>query len=152
MRVQVPWMPTRPSPAVFGQRAARVLGSLEPVPLAASRLWLAQAFIVLQVTMSMHGAAPGDALRGVWWENTLHGVVASGFGTSLQAICPVLVAVGLFCRPAGTLLLVQVLLIRILPLDAAGEPSTVRVFWIVLLVEITALSLPICYHHLMLIS
>ena len=73
----------------------------------AIRLWLAQAFLVVQVRemMASPSSGPSAPLGPSWWLGALHGVMASGPGAAFQGACPVLLAVGLLCRPVAPAML-----------------------------------------------
>ena len=112
------------APLGVGAKLARLF---EPWLLLLTRVWLAQAFPTLQV-LSMLG---GDhdlsaALAGVWWIDTFRHVAASGPGSAVQALCPLLLALGLALRPAAFLMLVQVVLL------GPGR-ETLHTFWVTLL-------------------
>ncbi len=74
------------------------------------RLWLARAFLVVQVTGLMLGDAAAP-LTGAWWADTIHRVASSTPGTLIQAACPLLLLIGLFTRPAALAMLLQVALL-----------------------------------------
>ena len=121
--------------AVVAVAAART--ALGPWLDLAVRLWLAQAFLVVQVHEMM--AAPASsrglsALLGLsWWLGALHGVMGSGPGLAVQTICPLLLAVGLLSRPAALAMLVQTAL-----LPGAGPDG--RLFWTALLLRVALLG------------
>ena len=106
----------------------RLVGLLRPWLLLLTRIWLAQAFLTLQVT-AMLGAGRhlATAPVGAWWIDTFRQVAASGWGAAIQALCPLLLMVGLAVRPASMLLLVQVAALQ------QGH-VTLHVFWVLLLV------------------
>ena len=106
----------------------------------AIRLWLAQAFLVVQVHEMMAGAAAG-ALAGplgvAWWYGALHGVMVSSLGLAIQTVCPLLLAVGLGARLAALAMLVQALL---LPLGGTGAGADTQLLWTPLLLRIVVLG------------
>ena len=107
---------------------ARLAGLLEPWLLLLTRVWLAQAFLSLQLASMMATGHDLSATLGeAWWVDIFRQVAASGFGAAIQAICPLLLIVGLAVRPASVLMLIQVLLLQ------QGR-ATLHVFWVVLLV------------------
>lgn len=73
----------------------------------AIRLWLAQAFLILQVHAMMGGVHDGAQPPF----GLLHGVTASCAGMAVQALCPVLLALGLLARTAAAAMLLQALLV-----------------------------------------
>ena len=102
------------------------------------RLWLAQAFLVVQVTEMMLGAGPAglDAPLGTaWWYGALHGVMASSLGLVVQTACPVLLALGLLARPAALAMLVQALVF-----SGMGAGPDAQVFWTALLLRVVLLG------------
>jgi len=107
----------------------------------AIRLWLAQAFLALQVSTMMAGgvaAAELEApLAGGWWFSLAMQVAHSGAGTLVQLACALLLALGLLSRLAALAMLVEALLI---PLPGAGE--TLRPFWVVLICFIALMGHP----------
>ena len=120
----------------FARQVGAPLGRrLERWLLLATRLWLAQAFLVLQVSMLMSGTGLTAALSGGFWEAGTRAVFASGFGGAIQALCPLLLALGLLTRPAAAAMILQVLL-----LHHAGERASLDALWIVLLVSLTILG------------
>ncbi len=108
--------------------AARLAGLLEPWLLLATRVWLAQAFLGLQVAAMLGPGRDLSATLGeAWWIDTFRQVAESGWGSAIQAFCPLLLIVGLAVRPASVLLLLQVVLLH------QGR-ATLHVFWVLLLV------------------
>jgi hypothetical protein len=70
------------------------------------RLWLAQAFLTLEIVTMMTG--PGAASRAdAGWSGLLHDLTTSGFGVAVQRLCGVLLLLGLFSRLAAGPMLVQ---------------------------------------------
>ncbi len=105
----------------------------------AIRLWLAQAFLVVQVQEMMLGAGPAELsapLGTAWWYGALHGVMASSLGILVQTTCPVLLALGLLARPAALAMLVQAL---VLPGMGAAGPDA-HLFWTALLLRVVLLG------------
>ena len=100
--------------------AGRVLA---PALDALTRLWLAQEFLRADVMQHMHlvssSGMPGAML--------LPNLTDSGFGITIQTICPLLLAAGLLTRPAALALLAQMLV-----LEAPGRHD-VALFWAALL-------------------
>jgi NADH dehydrogenase FAD-containing subunit len=121
--------------AVFAVAAVRI--ALGPWLDLAVRLWLAQAFLVVQLHEMMAAPAPGGGLSAPlgpsWWLGALHGIMASGPGLVVQTICPLLLAVGLLSRPAALAMLMQVAL-----LPGAGPDG--RLFWTALLLRVALLG------------
>ena len=112
-------------PLRFG---AKLAGLFEPWLLLLARVWLAQAFLTLQVAAMFANEHDLSAtLGGVWWVGFYRQVEASGLGAALQTICPLLLILGLAVRPASALMLIQVLMLQ------HGRES-LHVFWAVLLV------------------
>jgi NADH dehydrogenase/putative oxidoreductase len=119
--------------------AARILSSavsiletaLGPWLDLAVRIWLAQAFLVLQVRAMMVGANAQAPLGPDWWSTFLQQITQSSLGATVQAACPVLLGVGLLSRPAATALLLQVLL-----LPALGPGPDAQLFWMALLARV----------------
>ncbi len=110
-----------------GQILLSVIGWLQAVAAprlrVPIRLWLAQAFLVLDMQRMMGAPASPFAvpLDAVWWMQTLHAVMQSDVGLVIQTVCPVLLAFGLLTRPAALGLLIQV---ATLPM-----PSPAAAFW-----------------------
>ena len=93
------------------------------------RLWLAQAFIIAGVHQMMNYT---DELAVIGWQPALlHEITSSDPGIVVQAICPVLLAIGLFTRLAPAALLLQVLF-----LPVAGVGPEARLFWAALLISL----------------
>ena len=86
-------------------------GLVRPWLMLATRLWLAQAFLVVQVTGLMLGGDLGATLTGGWWIEAARQIAQSGPGALVQAACPVLLLLGLFARPAALAMLVQVVVL-----------------------------------------
>ena len=103
----------------------------------AIRLWLAQAFLVVQVHEMMSAGPVGLAapLGVAWWSGALRGVMASSLGLAVQTACPVLLALGLLARPAAAAMLVQALM---LPMAGAGADA--RLLWTALLLRVVVLG------------
>jgi len=103
----------------------------------AIRLWLAQAFLVVQVHEMMAAPAPsrglGAPLGPSWWLGALHGVMVSGPGLVVQTACPLLLALGLLSRPVAFAMLVQA---AVTP-DAGPDG---RLFWMALLLRVALLG------------
>ncbi len=95
--------------------AISVLGAaLGPWLDLAIRIWLAQAFLVVQVHEMMQGAAPSG----------LHGIMASSLGLAVQTAYPLLLAVELLARPAAAAMLLQALLLPIVGSGAGAGIGT----------------------------
>ena len=110
---------------------ARLLG---PVLDVLMRLWLAEGFLVTDVTQHMLPAGyvvtRGPLLPSA---SLLAGLAATGFGIFVQTICPILLAAGLFTRFAALALLVQVLILQ-MPGHAQLAPYSVALLgWIAVL-------------------
>lgn len=93
------------------------------------RLWLAQAFIVAGVDQ-MVGLSGSHAMIG-WQPALLQEITSSNPGITIQAICPLLLASGLFTRFAASGLVLQTLFLPI-----AGVAPEVRLFWAALLISL----------------
>lgn len=121
--------------AAVATAAART--ALGPWLDLAIRLWLAQAFLVVQVHEMM--AAPlssrglGAPLGPSWWLGALHGVMVSGPGLVVQTACPLLLASGLLSRPVALAMLVQA---AVMP-DAGPDG---HLFWTALLLRVVLLG------------
>ena len=113
--------------AVPLRSVARMAGLFEPWLLLLTRVWLAQAFLTLQI-VAMVGSSqgPSAALAGAWWRDTFQQIAASGWGSAIEALCPLLLILGLAVRPASLLLLIQVAILQ------QGR-TTLHVFWVLLL-------------------
>jgi NADH dehydrogenase/putative oxidoreductase len=85
---------------------AALSAALAPWLDLAIRLSLARAFLGEQ----LHEAMTGDAPASPVWSGLAHAVMASTPGAAIQALCPLLLAVGLFARPVAAAMLLQVLL------------------------------------------
>jgi NADH dehydrogenase/putative oxidoreductase len=103
---------------------------LAPWLMLVVRLWLAKVFIVAGVQQMM-GRAFGAPLMLGWQTALWQDLTGSDLGIAVQAICPLLLAVGLFTRPAGAALLLQTLFS---PFAGAGQD--LRLFWVGLLVSL----------------
>jgi NADH dehydrogenase/putative oxidoreductase len=75
------------------------------------RLWLAQVFIIAGVHQMM-GLAGEQAMFG-WQPALLHEITSSDPGIAVQAICPALLAIGLFTRLTAAALLLQALFLPV---------------------------------------
>ena len=106
-------------------RATGVL--LEPWLWLLIRLCLAQAFIVAGLDQ-MIGLPGSHAMIG-WQPALLQEITSSNPGIAIQAICPVLLAVGLFTRFAASGLVLQALFLPI-----AGAAPGLRLLWAALLI------------------
>lgn len=121
------------------QRAETIAaGALRPWVDLAIRLLLAQGFLALKMHQMLGTSvtAPSSGL--------LHDVIGSSTGLAVQAICPILLALGVATRPVAAALLLQVVLT---PVDAES-----RLFQAVLLIRAIvlgpgALSLDRLLHH-----
>ncbi len=103
--------------------------SMEPWLWLLIRLWLARALIAAGVHQMM-GLPVSDAMIG-WRPALLHELSLSTFGIAIQAVCPVLLGVGLFTRLAAAGLLVQVLF-----LPVAGVAPELPLLWAALLLAL----------------
>jgi NADH dehydrogenase FAD-containing subunit/uncharacterized membrane protein YphA (DoxX/SURF4 family) len=91
------------------------------------RLWLAQAFLTLEIATMMTG--PGAESRAnTGWSGLLHNLTTSGFGVAVQTLCAVLLLLGLFSRLAAGPMLVQSLFLQM-----RGAWSDIYLFWAALL-------------------
>ena len=102
---------------------------LEPWLWLSIRLWLAQAFIVAGVHQMMN--LPGNHAMIGWQPALLQEITSSNLGIAIQAICPVLLAIGLFTRFAASGLVLQALLLPI-----AGVAPDLRLLWVALLISL----------------
>ena len=103
----------------------------------ALRLAVAQAFVRAQVHEMMFGpASPGAGL--------VHAVMTSNPGEFVRALCPVLLALGLFARPAAAAMLLQAVL---MPLPDAAGPFCIALLLRVLAVGPGPLSLDGVLHR-----
>src|SRR6516164_5683656 len=80
---------------------------IEPWLSLLIRLWLAQGFIIAGVHQMMDHA--GERAMIGWQPALLHEITSSDPGIAVQAICPVLLAIGLFTRLTAASLLLQAL-------------------------------------------
>jgi NADH dehydrogenase FAD-containing subunit/uncharacterized membrane protein YphA (DoxX/SURF4 family) len=108
---------------------AAVEAVLRPWFDLAVRLWLAQAFLAMQVREMMAGSSVRDTLEP---HSLLHDLTTSHAGMIVQALCPVLLALGLLARPAAAAMLLQAML-----LPVAGDIS---LFWAALLLRVVILG------------
>lgn len=96
----------------------------------AVRLWLAQAFLIVQVHEMMAVPALGGGLSAPlglsWWLGALHRVMGSGLGVVVQTAYPLLLALGLLSHQAALAMLVQAAL-----MPDAGPDG--QLFWTALL-------------------
>jgi NADH dehydrogenase/putative oxidoreductase len=102
---------------------------LEPWLWLLIRLWLAPAFIVAGVHQMM--GFPGNHAMIGWQPALLQEITSSNPGIAIQAVCPVLLAIGLFTRFAASGLVLQALFLPIV-----GVAPEVRLFWAALLVSL----------------
>jgi NADH dehydrogenase FAD-containing subunit/uncharacterized membrane protein YphA (DoxX/SURF4 family) len=110
---------------------ASIARTTSPWLMLAIRGWLGQAFLAHQIAMLMMGQSMSASLSSGWWAEGFAQIAATGFGGVVQALCPLLLAVGLFSRPAALAMLLQTLLLR-LPGQTAGSDT----FWGLLLMAI----------------
>ena len=108
-------------------RAAEVL--LAPWLSLLIRLWLAPVFIVAGVHQMMGHL--GDHAMIAWQPALLQEMTSSNPGIAVQALCPALLAIGLFTRLAALALLLQALF---LPIADSGPEVTL--FWAALLISL----------------
>jgi NADH dehydrogenase/putative oxidoreductase len=113
----------RVAPLLRLQRVIQALGSAAAPWLSLIiRIWLAKAFLLGGVMEMMAGpllhAVPG------WWPTLLHDVTGSSPGIAIQALCPVLLALGLLTRPVAAAMLLQA---WFLPLPGAAADAPL--FW-----------------------
>jgi len=102
---------------------------LEPWLWLLIRLWLGPAFIVAGVHQMM--GFPGNHAMIGWQPALLQEITSSNPGIAIQAVCPVLLAIGLFTRFAASGLVLQALFLPIV-----GVAPEVRPFWAALLVSL----------------
>ncbi|GAN76380.1 FAD-dependent oxidoreductase [Acidisphaera rubrifaciens] len=93
------------------------------------RLWLAPVFIVAGVHQMM--GAPGAHAMVAWQPALLQEITSSSPGVAIQAICPVLLALGLFTRLGALALVLQAVF-----LPVAGFGPDARLLWAALLVSL----------------
>lgn len=104
--------------------AAKALGPWLDVVI---RLWLAQAFLTLEIATMMTG--PGAESRAnTGWSGLLHNLTTSGFAIAVQTLWAVLLLLGLFSRLAAGPMLVQSLFLQM-----RGAWSDIYLFWAALL-------------------
>jgi NADH dehydrogenase/putative oxidoreductase len=82
------------------------------------RSWLAQEFIIAGVQQMMDHT--GEQAMIGWQPALLHEITSSDPGIAVQAICPVLLAIGLFTRPTAAALLLQTVF---LPVAGVGPEA-----------------------------
>ena len=110
-----------------GARATEAL--LAPWLSLLIRLWLAPVFIVAGVHQMM--GAPGNHAMVAWQPALLQEITSSSPGITIQAICPVLLALGLFTRLGALALVLQAVF-----LPVAGFGPDARLLWSALLVSL----------------
>ena len=107
-----------------------LLTVLQPWVALAVRVWVAQAFLSRTVA-GMMSIGSNDGLTAPlgsgWWSGLALHIAASSPGTAIQITCPLLLAFGLFTRPAAIALIAQALLLP----WTGGE--ALRPFWLALL-------------------
>jgi NADH dehydrogenase/putative oxidoreductase len=111
------------------QWSAAVGAVLTPWLLLLVRAALAQGFLRTQVMQLMLPSRLQAPLGSQWWLQAAHHIAGSGFGTAIQALCPLLLLVGLLARPAALAMLLQVVL-----LPPAGMSHPLDIVWAALLV------------------
>ena len=104
---------------------------LAPWLALAVRLWLAQAFLAAQVHGMMAGTGLSSPFAAGWWSAIAQDVTGSHAGLAVQALCPVLLALGLFARPAAAGMLLQATL-----LTTPGVSAGTQLFWAALLLRL----------------
>ena len=107
----------RASLRLLSAAMSRVEAALGPWLDLLARIWVAQAFLTIQLHELMLGAGLGAPLGAGWWYGLLRDVTESSFGAVVQAACPILLAAGLLSRFAAAALVLQALL---LPMPGAG--------------------------------
>jgi uncharacterized membrane protein YphA (DoxX/SURF4 family) len=90
------------------------------------RLWLVQAFLMLEILTMMTGAIASGRTNAE--SGLVPSIAASSPGASLQMLCAVLLLLGLFSRLAAGAMLVQSLLLHM-----QGASSDIYLFWAALL-------------------
>ena len=115
--------------------AAELAGAGQPWVLLGIRLWIGQSFLVLHVMMVMAGHSLGTALSAGWWAQAAESVAGSGFGTAVEALCPLLLAAGFLARPAAMAMMVQVAALRM-----PGETPVMDAVWAGLLLGVVVLG------------
>ena len=75
--------------------------------MLAIRIWLGQAFLSHLIAMRMAGQSLTATLSAGWWSETFTDVATGGFGSLVQAACPLLLAAGLLSRPAALAMVLQ---------------------------------------------
>ncbi len=99
------------------------------------RIWMAQAFLTHDVTDLMLSTSIRAPLHASWWSSALQQLAASGFGATVQAACPILLALGLLGRPAAAALLIQIWVIAM-----PGASHDAMLFWTALLLRIVIIG------------
>ena len=120
----------------------------------AIRIWLAQAFLTLQVRAMMLGSAssPLTAPLGAgWWLAATHDVMASSLGLAIQTACPLLLALGLMGRLAAVAMLLQAVLLSMTGPEPGPEAGTgAHLFWMALLLRVALVGPgPLSLDHLL---
>ena len=110
---------------------ATIARASSPWLMLAIRVWLGQAFLAHQIAMLMMGQSMSATLSIGSWAGVFAQIAATGFGGVVQALCPLLLAAGLFSRPAAAAMLLQTLLLRL-----PGETGGSGTFWGLLLLAI----------------
>lgn len=106
----------------------------------AVRLWLAQAFLVVEVDQMMRGPVPVPSGLG-WWLRAAHDAMVSSPGLVVGTVCPLLLAAGLLARPAAVAMLVPALLMPALLMPVAGPGvDGAHLFWTALLLRVALLG------------
>ena len=117
----------RPAYALWMGTARRAEAALGPWLELAIRLWVAQAYLAVQVRAMMGGGGAGHPVATAW-DGVMHAVVTSDAGAAVQAVCPILLAAGLLARPAAAAMVLQAVL---LPVE--GDTG---LFWAALLLRV----------------
>ena len=110
---------------------ARLETILGPWLALATRLWLAQAFLMAQIHGGMAPAGLSAPFAGWWWAGLVGDVTASQAGVAVQAICPLLLASGCSGGSPRLAMLLQAAL-----LSTPGVAAGTQVFWAALLLRI----------------
>lgn len=125
---------------VLASTVSALQGTFTPWLDLAIRIWLTQAFLMVEVHEMMSGAGPGGLsapLGAPWWSDALHGVMTSSLGVAVQTACPLLLALGLLARPTAAAMLIQTL---VLPMAEPGSSGAGHLFWTALLLRVIVLG------------
>ena len=139
---------------LLGAAVSALQAALSPWLDLAIRVWLAQAFLALQVREMMLGGTSTHlaAPLGVgWWLHAVHDVMASNLGLAIQTVCPLLLAFGLMGRLAALAMLVQAVMLGMTGSGPGPEVSAgAQLFWMALLLRLALVGPgPLSLDHLL---